>query len=387
MPPASRRAAARRILFLSETFAPGSVAEELALWLLGRGHAVEAVAAAGTRAGEPQGWWRVEEHRGIRVVRCPRRRAHLPRGVGREVQALSFALSSAPVLLARARRFRPHVVAGIDPAGAALPALLLAARRASAESWVHISERALLGSGLLGRVGRVSLAAFGAAAELARSGIAEERRLALPVWADTRLFHPLATSPLRDSLGLESDAIVALYIGSLDAAQGVERLVAAARHLPANGAIVVVLAGRGDAWASLAAATHSLPLKLLPWPRLASLNTLLGLADFHVLPAGIDAPDPLFPAKAAALLASGKPILAPGAIPATLSGAVLPLATDAEGLAAGIVALAANPLDRRRSGEAARQAAQDYHDKERVFRQLERALGLRETPLLGAAAS
>jgi colanic acid biosynthesis glycosyl transferase WcaI len=387
MPPASRRAAARRILFLSETFTPGSVAEELALWLAGRGHAVEAVAAAGTRAGEPQGWWRIEEHRGIRVTRCPRRRAHLPRGIGREVQALSFALSSAPVLLSRARRFRPDLVAGIDPAGAALPALLMAARRAAAESWVHFSERALLGSRLLGRVGRVSLAAFGAAAELAASGIAEPRRLALPVWADTRHFHPLATSPLRDSLGLEPDAVVALYIGSLDPAHGIERLVAAARHLPANGAVVFVLAGRGDAWASLAAATHNLPLRLLPWPRLASLNALLGLANLHVLPAGLDAPDALFPAKAAALLASGKPILAAGEIPAALAGAVLPVATDPEGLAAGIAALAANPLDCRRSGEAARQAAQDYHDKERVFRQLERALGLRDAPLLGAAAS
>ena len=103
---AHRGASARRILFLSENFAPGTVAEELALWLAGRGHEVEVVAAGGTRAGEPQGWWRVEEHRGIRVTRCPRRRAHLPSGLGRELQDLSFALSSAPVLLGRARQAR-----------------------------------------------------------------------------------------------------------------------------------------------------------------------------------------------------------------------------------------------------------------------------------------
>lgn len=375
----------RRILFHGETFAPGSVAEELALWLAGRGHEVEAIAASGTRAGERAGWWRVEQHHGIRVTRCPRRRAHLPRGIGREVQHVSFALSSAPVLLGRARRFRPHLLAAIDPSGAALPALLLAARRAAARSWVHASDAALLASPLLRRADQVSLAGFDAAARLAGAGIGERQRLALPVWADSRFFHPLPASPLRDSLALEPDAVVALYAGSLEPAQGIDRLIAAARLLPANGAIVFVLAGRGSAWPGLAAATHSLPVRLLPWPRLANLNALVALADLHLLPAGLGTADPLFPAKSAALLASGRPLLASGAAPPWLSGAVLPLPSDPEGLAGAIVSLAARPLDRRRHGEAARQAAQDYHDKERVFRQLERALGLRDAP--AAAAS
>jgi colanic acid biosynthesis glycosyl transferase WcaI len=386
MPRASRLAAARRILFFSENFAAGSVAEELALWLAGRGHAVEAVAAAGTRAGEPQGWWRVEDHRGIRVTRCPRRRAHLPRGLGRELQDLSFALSSAPVLLSRARRFRPHLLAGIDPTGATLPILLLAARRAAAQSWVHLGERTLLGAPLLRRAGRVSLASFDAAAQLEAAEIGEGQRLSLPVWTDTRLLHPLPVSPLRDSLGLEPDAIVALYAGSLEPSQGIDRLIAAARLLPATGAVVFVVAGRGGSWAGLAAATHSLPLKLLPWPRLANLNALLGLADLHLLPAGLDTTDPLFPARAAALMASGRPILATGKVPPPLAGAVLPMAADPEGIAAAIIALAAAPLERRRHGAAARQAAQDYHDKERVFRRLEGALGLRDVPGFAAAS-
>lgn len=387
MPRPSRTAAARRILFLSENFAPGSVGEELALWLQGRGHAVEAVAAAGTRAGEPQGWWRVEEHRGMRVVRCPRRRAHLPHGLGRELQDLSFALSSAPVLLSRARRFRPHLVAGIDPAGAVLPALLLAARRAGARSWVHVADRTLLGAPLLRRAGQVSLAGFGAAAGLEAAGLAEPQRLPLPVWADTRVLHPLSASPLREGLGLEEDAIVALYLGSLESSHGVDGLIATARRLPANGAVTFVLSGRGSAWSRLAAASHNLPLRLLPWPRLANLNALLGLADLHLLPAGLDAADPLFPAKAAGLLASGRPILAGGEVPAPLAGAMLGVASDPDGLAAAIIAVAADTQERRRRGAAAWQAAQDYHDKERVFRRLEIALGLRDAPARAAAAS
>ena len=283
-----RSGAAHPVLRLN--FAPGSVSEELALWFAGRGHAVEAVAAAGTRAGESAAWWSSEQRGGIRITRCPRRRAALPGGLGEQAQHLSFALSSAPALLRRARRFRPALVAAIDPAGFALPVALLAARRARAPSWVHVSEERLLAAPLLARASHVSLAAVGADALLAAAGVAEARRLALPSWIDSRAIHPLAVSPLRDGLGLEPDSIVALYAGSLEEHQGVERLVAAAQRLPANGAVVFVLAGRGGSWPMLAAATHGLPLRLLPWPRAANLNALLALADIHVLPAGVATP-------------------------------------------------------------------------------------------------
>lgn len=387
MLPARRPATARRILFYAENFAPGSVAEELALWFAARGHEVEAVAAAGTRTGESAAWWSSEERHGIRITRCPRRRAALAGGLGAQLQHLSFALSSAPVLLRRSRRFRPSLVAAIDPAAAVLPALLLAARRARAPSWVHVSEARSLDSAWLRRASRVSLAAVGAERLLAAAGIGEAQRLALPAWIDSRALFPLPRSPLRDNLGLAPDAVVALYAGSLEERQGVDRVIAAARLLPANGAVVFVLAGRGTCWPMLAAATHSLPLRLLPWPRAANLNALLGLADIHVLPAGLATPDPLFPAKLAALLASGRPVLAAGAVPPELAETVLPMTVDGEGLASAIVALAAQPEERRRRGAAARRAAQDYHDRERVFRQLERALGLRAAPVMDAAAS
>jgi hypothetical protein len=66
---------------------------------------------------------------------------------------------------------------------------------------------------------------------------------------------------------------------------------------------------------------------------------------------------------------------------------MLPVASDPEGLAGAIIAVAADTQERRRRGAAAWQAAQDYHDKERVFRRLEIALGLRDAPARAAAAS
>ena len=382
----SDAAAPRRVLILAEHFAPGTAAEELAQWLRGRGHAVEAVAAKGTRAGETDGgWWRVEEERGIRVTRCARRRAAGSAGVSRQLQHASFALASAPVLLARARHYRAHLVAAFDPSALALPALLLAARRAGARSWVHLSEDEALAQPLLRHASLVSLTAVDAEERLEAAAIADARRLALPPWVDGRSIFPVPISPLREVLGLAPDAIVALYAGSLEDRHGIDRIIEAARLLPANGVVSFVLAGRGAAWPRLAAATHALPLKLLPWPRAADLNALLGLADLHVLPAGLATRDSLFPAKLAALLASGRPIVAAGDASAMLAAAVLPRADDAESIAAAIIALAADPIARRRRGSAARQAAQDYHDKERVFRRLERALGLRDAPLRHAA--
>src|ERR1700676_2262010 len=155
---ASADATPRRILFFAENFAGGNAAEELALWLAGRGYAIDAIAAEGSRVDDASGWWRVEERLGIRVTRCPRRRAALPRGFFHQLQLASFALASVPVLLSRARDFRPH---------------LLAAER------------------------------FAAAA------ISSDRGLALPSWVDTRRIHPLPEpSALRDTLGLAPDAVV-----------------------------------------------------------------------------------------------------------------------------------------------------------------------------------
>jgi len=285
-------------------------------------------------------------------------------------------------LLRRARALRPQLLAAIEPAATDLPALLFAARQAGASTWVHLPEgppRETAGwpARLLRHVDHVSLAQIDAEAALAAAGIAEARRVALPPWTDTRAIFPLRErTALRSSLEIPDDAVVALYVGTLDDAHGLEALLGAARRLPRNGAVLFVVSGRGPAWRRLAAAAHQLPLRLVPWPRGEALNALLNLADIHLMPTGLAADDALFPGKAAALLASGRPLLAGGRVPDRLRAAVLPASLDADGLAAAIVALAADPAEQMRRGAAARRAAQDYHEKQRVFRQLERALGL-----------
>jgi hypothetical protein len=81
------------------------------------------------------------------------------------------------------------------------------------------------------------------------------------------------------------------------------------------------------------------------------------------------------------LLASGRPLLVSGDVPAALGDAVRHAAAVAEGKPAANGEVAPAPRGPRRR----RQAAQDYHEKERVFRRLERNLGLRPAPTLAAA--
>jgi colanic acid biosynthesis glycosyl transferase WcaI len=382
-------AAARRILLLSLDYAPERSgiavdAADLAQWFTARGASVEVVAGHRMAAG---GWWRDETGDGITVARCPVRRAALPRGLTGRAQTLSFALSSAPALLRVARRFAPDLVAAFAPRPALLPATLMAARQARARSWLHLTEDQPLPNadglaGLARHFDHVSLAAISAEEKLASLGIAEARRLALPPWVDTRAIYPLAAAnPIREALRLPEDAVVALYTGALDDGHGLDLLLGAARRSPDQGAVVYVVCGHGPAWRRLAgAARHLPPFRLIPWPPAGDLNALLNLADIHVLPGGIGAADALFPGKLAALLASGRPVIAaddPRDLPPALGDAVAAVAPEPDAFAAAVIALAAAPAQLLRRGAAARRAAQDYYERQRVLRRLEQALALR----------
>lgn len=389
MPSEGFAAAGRRLLLLSLDYRPersgiGVDAADLAQWFAARGAAVEVVAGQNAEGG---GWWRRETVDGITVARCPVRRAALHRGLTGRVQTLSFALSSAPTLLRMARRFAPDLIAAFAPRPAFLPGVLMAARQARSRCWLHLTEdEPLAGAGSLAGLARrfdhVSLAAIGAEEKLVSLGIEEARRLALPPWVDTRTIYPLgAENPIREALRLPEDAVVALYAGALDDGRGLELLLAAARRSPDQGAVVYVVCGRGPAWRRLASiARHLPPFRLIPWPPASDLNALLNLADIHVLPGGLGASDTLFPGKLAALLASGRPVIAaddPRELPPALGEAVSAVAPEPDALAAAVVALAAAPAQLLRRGAAARRVAQDYYERQRVLRRLERALALR----------
>jgi colanic acid biosynthesis glycosyl transferase WcaI len=359
-------------------------------WLVDRGHALSVVAGAlhdeAARPRRPESGMAP----GLRVQRCPLFEASAPHGLARTVSNVSFALASTPTLLKEAASFRPDIVAALAPSASAASAALATARIAGIPSWLHLEEDTPT-LGLEGAFACVSLAALDADVRLEARGIAETERLALLPWVDTREIQPLdEPSPLRDGLGLAASDVVVLYVGHCADARVAELLIDAARQVPPRGAIRFVVCGKGPGLAAVAAAAADLPqLTLLQWPGEAGLDEGMALADIHLMPEGIAAIDPLVPAKLAAQLATGRPIVAcmgTRVLPAALKGAIVPASSTGEALAAAIVPLVAVGALRHARGLASRLAAQDYFEKERVLRELERRLvalaeGRRAIPL------
>jgi len=318
------------------------------------------------------------DRNGVRVLSCPLVPAASPGALARRVRNVSFAVASAPTLLAEAATFRPDIVGALTPSTTAASAALAAARLASCPAWLHLEEDAP-SLGVEPAFACVSAAAFDAALRLEHRSVAASSALALAPWVDTSAIRPLdQPSLLRDLVTLQADDVIALYVGTLAEDRIAESLIDAVRRVPPHGAIHYVVAARGPALGALAAAARALPrLRVLPMPPERDLNLLLAAADIHLMPEGIAASDALVPAKLATLLASGRPVVSgkmPGALPAPLADAVVQAPATGEGLAAAVVQLAAAPEARQAAGIAARRAAQDYFAKERVLRTLERRL-------------
>jgi len=324
-----------------------------------------------TAAGEPFG-----ESSGVRVLRCPLVTPPASGDVARRVRNVSFAMASAPALLAEAVSFNPDIVGALTPSAAAASSAIAAARFASVPAWLHLEEGGEpLGIETMFQL--VSCAAFDAEARLEARGVTVEAGLPLPAWVDTFAILPAdEPSALRDAL-VRADEILALYVGECDEAAA-RILIEAARLVPPHGAIRFIAAGTGPGLMSLIQATSDLPqLAVLSLPPPGALGAVLACADIHLLPEGFGKPDPRIAGKFAALLASGRPVVACGAgsaLPAPVQDAVTSVRSSGEDMALAIIALAADAAQRARRGLAARFAAESYFAKERAFRTLERRL-------------
>ena len=312
------------------------------------------------------------------MVRCALVPAAPSGGLSRGARPVSFAVASAPTLLAEAASFRPDLVGTLSPSAAVASAALAVSRAARVPAWLHLEEAAPP-LGVEPAFACVSAAALDAAERLRERGVALVAQHVLAPWVDTRAIAPPdGPSPIRAGLTGAADDVVALFVGFCADERIARMLIDASRLVPPKGAIRFVVAGDGPGMATLAAAAKALPrLLLLRLPPPGDLNVLLAAADIHLAPDGVAGTDPLVPAKLATLLASGRPIVAAppaGPLPPALAAAILPAPATGEGLATAVVRLAAAPGERIERGLAARRAAQDYFAKERVLRPLERRL-------------
>jgi len=408
-----------KILLHSMNFAPelvgiGKYSSEMAQWLGAKGHEVRVIASPpffphwAVFEGH-SGWaYRRAEWNGVTVWRAPTWVPSRPRALARMAHLMSFMLSSLPLLLAQSR-WRPDVVVVVEPPLFCAPGVLFFSKLLGIKSWLHIQDYevdAAFGLGLmrggrmrrgalalerwlLGRFNRVSTISAAMLDKAKDKGIAPDRLVLFPNWANVRSIRPCApadrdagnpASGYRATLDIPSDAVVVLYAGSLGNKQGIELLAEAAALLADSPRIHFVFCGNGPSRASLMAACLRLRnvrfLDLQPADR---LNELLGVADIHVLPLRADAADLVMPSKLAGMLASGKAVIATAHPGTELSravsgrGLVVPPG-DARALADAIARLAQSPPQREAMGAAGRAFAEAELDQDAILQRFEREL-------------
>ncbi|MDQ2082034.1 WcaI family glycosyltransferase [Xanthobacteraceae bacterium Astr-EGSB] len=395
-----------RILLCGINYAPDLVGvpkynTELCEWLAERGHDVRVVTAppyypAWRVAPEHRLLWpRTQTRNGVTLTRVPIYVPKTPSGARRILHHASFALASAPSVIAQARRFRPQVMMAVAPSLVSAALVAFVARRLKIASWLHVQDfeiDAAFDLGLLkgGRLrkamlkaewriltafDRVSTISPQMVRRLVEKGVPVERVHEVRNWVDTEAIVPLPPEKtLRAEFGYGPDDVVALYAGTMSAKQGLDLVVEAARALETRAPQVkFLLCGEGPYRPTLDALMAGLTnVRIIGFQDEARFARLLSTADMHLMPQRAEAADLVLPSKLGGILASGRPVIAMAAPGTGLAeevegaGIVVPPG-DAGALAHAISAFAVNPTLRYTLGCAARVMGQSKWNMDAVI--------------------
>ena len=402
-----------RILFHSIFYSPeltgvAKYTAEMCEWLAARGHEVEVVTSPPHypqwRLHAPYRQWRytAEDIRGVHIRRCPLWLPRWPRGMGRVLYTLSFALFSMPALFLAAWK-RPDVIVSIEPPVLGSIVVWLAARWTGAAAWLHIQDfeidlaydlgqlrrgnrlAGVLESWMLRRFNAVSSITPRMLTKAHTKGVQAARLVLLSNWIDPAEIRPLPyPSSLRAALGFDKRALVVLFSGSLGAKQGLDLMVDAARQ--ASGNIGFVICGEGVEAERLQGLAAGLPnVRFLPLQPPERLNDLLNLADVHFLSQDPKAASSVMPSKLIGMLASGRPVVAAVAagseVAELIDGCGIRVDPgDASGVVRALAVLERDAAMRTRLGENARKCAEQLFSVDRILPEFERELNrLRES--------
>ncbi len=342
----------------------------------------------------------IEGNSRYHIIRCPLWVPSKPSGLTRLLHLASFALSSLPVVIAKAF-WRPDAVIVVVPAFACAPGAWLAARLCGAKAVLHIQDfevDAAFSLGLLKnnflrrfvlaiegfvlrRFDRVSTISNAMLKRLSDKGVPKNRQLLFPNWVDTSHILPLETvSPLRTKLGFRPTDVVVLYSGNMGTKQGLDLFLDAALILANRPDIKFILCGDGAERARLQEKYAG--LRNVTWLALQpieQLNNLLNVADIHALPQLADAADLVMPSKITGMMASGRPTVASASrgteVHTVVSGRGLVVAPgDSNAFADSITLLADSPSQRQAFGQASREYAIAHFGKVAILAKFEQDL-------------
>jgi colanic acid biosynthesis glycosyl transferase WcaI len=409
-----------RILIHGINFSPelvgiGKYTGEMAAFLVNQGHQVRVVTALPyypdwrVQPGYSPWKYRQESIEGVRVYRCPIFISNKPSGLARIFHLVSFAITSAPLVVAQAA-WKPNLVMSIVPAIAGAPFAWLTARLAGCPAWLHIQDFELdsainldmlpgskqsrtflfitsimkfLEIWLFNRFDHLSSISQRMLDHLLQKGIPANRTSLLPNWVDCQVIFPLASSsPYRAEWGLKSDQISVLYAGSMGQKQGLELLLQAARAMQNTSndnpgkRLVFVLCGEGTARRELEKQAIGLNNVIFtPLQPAGKLNELLNAADIHVLLQRPGVADRVMPSKLTGMLASAKPVIAtadPGTELAQVIeqvGLLVP-PDNLNDLCTALRTLVDQPTLRNELGSKGRKFVQAHWDKQAVLQNL-----------------
>ncbi len=394
-----------KILLYTANFAPeltgiGKYSGDMAAWLAEHGHTVRVVAAPPYYPAwktDPEYAWppyRRERWRGLEIFRSPMWVPKSPGGVARVLHLLSFAVSSFPIMMRQAL-WRPDLVITVAPAFLCAPTGLLTARLAGAETWLHLQDfevdlafRMGFFSGnllqrvvlrmerwLLQRFDSVSSISSRMVELLLTKGVDVKKTRYFPNWVDISHIKPNSASggSYRQELGIDKDATVVMFSGSLGGKQGLMAIPAAAGLLAHRADIIFVICGEGVMRQALQEAAAGLPnVRFIPLQPMERLGELLCTADIHLLPQSPDAADLVLPSKLSGMLASGRPVIStcrPGTeLDSVVShcGIIVP-PDDAAAFAGAIAKLADETTLRLELGRRARAYAEANFERDAIL--------------------
>ncbi|MBX9457349.1 MAG: WcaI family glycosyltransferase [Rhizobium sp.] len=337
-----RTIAGKKILLYGMNFSPeiagvGKYTGEIADYLSGQGARVTVV----TTPPHYPGWsvrdgysnsYSIEDNKGMKIFRVPLFLKENMGGIWRLIAPLSFAATSAPVVLWNILKQRPHFVICVEPTLFASPLAILAAKAVGARTVLHVQDLEVDAAFAVGHLKSLSFLKKAAylfekytlkgfdriitisdrmSARLAAKTGRPEQVAIVRNWVDLEHIYPLGRkSSYRQELGYADDDFIVLYSGNIGAKQGLDTLLDAAVKLEQNQKIRFVVAGEGPAKRGLIEKYGKLAnVSFLPFQPYDKFNEFMNLASLHALPQERGAADLVLPSKLGGMLASGAPVV------------------------------------------------------------------------------
>jgi colanic acid biosynthesis glycosyl transferase WcaI len=323
-----RTIAGKKILLYGMNFAPeitgvGKYTGEIGDYLTGQGSEVTVVTTP------PHS---VEQKKGMKIFRVPLFLKENMGGIWRLIAPLSFAATSAPVVLWNILRHRPQFVICVEPTLFAAPLAILAAKAVGARTVLHVQDLEVDAAFAVGHLKSLSFMKKAAylfekytlkgfdriitisermAQRLTEKTGKPEQVAIVRNWVDLEHIYPLGRkSAYRQELGYADDDFIVLYSGNIGAKQGLDTLLDSAAQLVQQQKIKFIIAGEGPAKRGLMDKYgHLLNVSFLPFQPYEKFNEFMNLASLHALPQDRGAADLVLPSKLGGMLASGAPVV------------------------------------------------------------------------------